>query len=103
MVAIADDLDASTLEPVEESFQGRAGHCADLVPDDHTGNELLPHPFQASTPSCHSNGRSCGRSGPGRPWPASLWPGDGSGEDKRISLAEELERSRGFAAVPAVA
>ena len=45
LVATADDLDASTLEPVEESFQGGAGHCADLVPDDHTGNELLPHPF----------------------------------------------------------
>ena len=73
-VATADDLDASTLEPVEESFQGGAGHCADLVPNDHTGNELLPHPFRRplrlATP---------GRSGPGRPGPASLWPGDGSG------------------------
>ena len=46
LVATADDLDASILEPVEESFQGGAGHCADLVPDDHTGNELLPHPFR---------------------------------------------------------
>ena len=46
LVATADDLDASTLEPVEKSFQGGAGHCADLVPDDHTGSELLPHPFR---------------------------------------------------------
>ena len=46
LVATADDLDASTLEPVEESFQGGAGHCADLVPDDHSRNELLPHPFR---------------------------------------------------------
>ena len=23
-----------------------AGYCADLVPDDYTGNELLPHPFE---------------------------------------------------------
>ena len=46
LVATADDLDASTLEPVEESFQGEAGHCSDLVPDDHTGNELLPHPVR---------------------------------------------------------
>ena len=37
LVATADDLDASTFEPVEESFQGGAGRCADLVPDDHTG------------------------------------------------------------------
>ena len=55
LVATADDLDASTLEPVEESLQGGAGHCADLVPDDHTGNELLPHPFRSplrlATPS----------------------------------------------------
>ena len=27
----------------------------------------------------HFNGRSCGRSGSGGPWPASLWPGGGSG------------------------
>ena len=46
LVATADDLDALTLGPVEESFQGGSGHCADLVPDDHTGNELLPHPFR---------------------------------------------------------
>ena len=57
--------------------------------------------FQASTPSGHSIGRSCGRSGPRRPRPASLWPGDGSGEYEGISLAEERERSRGFAAAPA--
>ena len=41
LIATADDLDASTLEPVKESFLGVAGHCADLVPDNHTGNELL--------------------------------------------------------------
>ena len=46
LVATADNLDASTLGPVEESFQGGARHCADLVPDDHTGNELLPHTFR---------------------------------------------------------
>ena len=46
LVATADDLDASTLEPVEESFQCGAGHCADLVPDNHTGNVLLPHPIR---------------------------------------------------------
>ena len=45
LVATADDLDAPSLEPVEEGFQSGAGHCADLVPDDHTGNEFLSHPF----------------------------------------------------------
>ena len=45
LVATADDLDAPSLEPVEEGFQSGAGHCADLVPDDHTGNEFLFHPF----------------------------------------------------------
>ena len=39
LVAAADDLGAPTLEPVEEGFQSGAGHCANLVPDDHTGNE----------------------------------------------------------------
>ena len=46
LVVTADDLDASTLELVEERFQGGAGNCSDLVPDDHTGNELLPHPLR---------------------------------------------------------
>ena len=45
LVATADDLDAPTLEPVEEGFQSVAEHRADLVPDDHTGNEFLSHPF----------------------------------------------------------
>ena len=182
LIATADVLDAPSLEPVEEGLQCGAGHCADLVPDDHTGNEFLSHPFrgpvrlaapseeaviglgldtpwpaflfgsglprplrnsrhacrasrvaflrqwgaaasdchsrcpglpvprasrgrfaewgralcrprlrwshgeqisvpsfQASSPFGRSSGRSCDRSGPGRPWPAFLWPGDGSG------------------------
>ena len=45
LVAAAGDLDAPTLEPVEEGFQRGVRHCADLVPYDHTGNELLSHPF----------------------------------------------------------
>ena len=45
LVATADDLDAPTLESVEEGFQSGAGHCADHVPDDHTGNEFLSHRF----------------------------------------------------------
>ena len=83
--------------PFDESFQGEAWHCADLVPDDHRGNELLPNPFRRplrlATPSEEA----------WTPWPTSLWPGDGWDEDEWISLAEELERSRGFAAFPAAA
>ena len=41
LVATADDLDASTLEQVEEDIQSGAGHCLDLVPDDHAEDELL--------------------------------------------------------------
>ena len=56
LVVTVDDLDASTLEPVEDSFQGGVGHYADLVPDNHTGNKLLPHPFRRplrlATPNC---------------------------------------------------
>ena len=103
LVATADDLDASTLEPVEESFQGGAGHCADLVPDDHTGNELLPHPFwrplRLATPS--EEAVVClGLDAPG---PHLFGQAMGRGEDEGISLAEELDRWRGFAAAPAAA
>ena len=45
LVATADDLDAPALESAKEGFQGWAGHRADLIPDDHTGNQFLPHPF----------------------------------------------------------
>ncbi|MEW8686005.1 MAG: hypothetical protein AB2556_09370 [Candidatus Thiodiazotropha sp.] len=45
LVAAAFDLDASTIEPIEEGFQDGARHSADLVPDDHAGNEFLSHPF----------------------------------------------------------
>lgn len=45
LVATADALDIPTLEPVEKGFQGGAEHCADLDPDDYTGNEFLLHIF----------------------------------------------------------
>ena len=103
LVATADDLDSSTLKPVEESFQGWAGHCADLVPDDHTENELPPHPFRQplrlATPSEEAV-VGLGRDVPGQ----HLFDrAMGRGEDEGISLAEELDRSRVFAAAPAAA
>ena len=77
LVATADDLDAPTLEPVEEGFQSGAGHCADLVPDDHMGNEFLSHPL--GRPVCLATPAEEVVIGSGRPWPTPLWPGDGSG------------------------
>ena len=74
LVATADDLDASTIEPVEESFQGGAGHCADLVPDDHTGNEILPHSFRRTLRLATQSEEAV--VGLGLDWPASLSPGD---------------------------
>ena len=101
LVATADDLDAPTLKPVEEGFQSGAGHCADLVPDDHTGNEFLSHPFGRpvhlaaaaveaviglglDAPGLHLFGQAMGRS-----------------EDEGVSGTEELTRLSGFAAAPA--
>ena len=102
LVATADDLDASTPEPIEEGFQSGAGHCADLVPDSHAGNELshlFGRPLSPVTPaeeaviglglvahSPHFFRQTVGRS-----------------KDKRIPLAEELDRSRSLAAAPAAA
>ena len=79
LVATADDLDASTLEPVEESFQGGAGHCADLVQDDHTGNELLPYPSRPPLRLATPSEEAVVGLGLDAPWSASLWPGDGLG------------------------
>ena len=103
LVATAEDLDASIREPVEESFQGGAVHCADLVRDDNLGNELLPHPcrrpLRLATPSEEAVvGLDVDAPGPHLFGQAMGW-----GEDEGISLAEELNRSRGFAAAPAAA
>ena len=101
LVATADDLDAPTLESVEEGFQSGAGHCADLVPDDHTGNEFLSHPL----------GRPVGLAAPAEetviglgldaPGPHLFGQEMGRGEDEGVSGTDELDRSLGFAAAPA--
>ena len=101
LVATADDLDAPTLQPVEEGFQNGAGHCADLVPDDHTGNEFLSHPFWR--PFCLATPAEEAMIGLGlnAPGPHLFGQAMGRGEDEGISGTEELDRSRGFAAAPA--
>ena len=96
LVATADDLDALTLEPVEESFQVGAGHCADLVPDDHTGNELLPHPFRRPLHLATPSEEAVVGLGLDAPGPHLFGQAMRRGEDEGISLAEELDRSRGF-------
>ena len=103
LVATADDLDASTLEPVEESFQGGAGHCADLVPDDHTRNELLPHPFRRPLRLATPSEEAVIGLGQDSPGPHLFGQSMGRGEDEGVSVAEELDCSSGFAAVPAAA
>ena len=103
LVATADDLDASTLDPVEESFQGGAGHCADLVPDDHTGNELPPHPFRSPLRLATPSEEALVGLGLDAPGPHLFGQAMGRGEDEAISLAEELDRSRSFVAAPAAA
>ena len=79
LVATADDLDASTLEPVEESFQGGAGHCSDLIPDDQTGNELLLHPFRHPLRLATPTEEAVVGLGLNAPGPHLFLPGDGSG------------------------
>ena len=101
LVAAANALDAPIQEPAEEGSQNGAGHCADLVPDDHTGNEFLSHPF--GLPVCLATpaeeaviGLALDAPGP-HPFGQTV----GRGEDEGVSGTEELDRSRGFAAAPA--
>ena len=103
LVATADDLDASILEPVEESYQGGAGYCADLVLDDHKGNELLPHPYKRPLRLATPTEEAVVGLGLDTPGPHLFGQAMGRGEDKGISLAEELDRSRCFATAPAAA
>ena len=101
LVATADDLDAPTLEPVEEGFQSGAGHCADLVPDDHTGNEFLSHPFGRPVRLAAPAEEAVIGLGLDAPGPHLFGQAMGRGEDEGVSGTGELDRSRGFAAAPA--
>ena len=103
LVATADDLDASTFEPVEERFQGGAGHCADFVQDDHTGNELLPNLFRRSFRLATPSEEAVVGLGLDAPGSRLFGQAMGRGEYEGISLAEELDSSRGFATAPAAA
>ena len=87
--------------PVEEGLQSAAGHCADLIPDVHTENELLSHPF--GRPLCLATPAEEVVVGLGldAPSPHFFRQTVGRSKDKRIPLAEELDCSRGFATVPA--
>ena len=100
LVATADDLDAPSLEPVEEGFQSGAGHCADLVQDDHTGNEFLSHPFRRPVRFAAPAEEAVIGLGLDTPGPHLFGQAMGRGEDEGASGTEELDRSRGFAAAP---
>ena len=101
LVATADDLDAPTLESVEEGFQSGAGHCADLVPDDHTGNEFLSHFFGRPVRLAAPAEEAVIGLGLDAPGPHLFGQAMGRGEDGGVSGTEELDRSRGFAVAPA--
>ena len=100
LVAAADDLDAPTLDPVEEGFQSVAGHCAD-VPYYQTGNKVLSYPF--GRPVCLAAPAEEAVIGLGldAPGPHLFRQTVGRGDNEGFSGAEELDRSRGFAAAPA--
>ena len=92
-----------TPRPSSQSRKVSSGaeHCADLVLDDHTGNEFLSHPL----------GRPVGLAAPaeepviglglGAPGPHLFGQAMGRDEDEVVSGTEELDRSRGFPAAPA--
>ena len=82
------------------SLQSGAGHCADLIPDDHTGNEFLSHPFRR--PVCLAAPAEEAVIGLGLDAPGLHFFGQaiGRGEDEGASGTEELDRSCGFAAAP---
>ena len=101
LVATAVDLDAPTLQPAKEGFKGRAGHRANPIPDDHTGYKFPPHPF--GRPLCLTSPIEEAAIGLGLDTPDPHLFGQAMGRDinEGISLAKELDRSRGLAAAPA--
>ena len=92
-----------TPRPSQGKFPGWSGHGADLVPDDHTGNELPPHPFRRPLRLATPSEEVVVGLGLDAPGPHLFGQAMGGAEDEGISLTEELDRSRGFAAAPAAA
>ena len=82
-------------------FQSGAGHCVDLVPDDHTGNEFLSRRFGRPGRLASPAEEAVIGLGLDAPGPHLFGQAMGRGEDEGVSGAKELDRSRGFAAVPA--
>ena len=100
LIAKADALDSPSLEPVEEGLQSGAGHCADLVADDHTGNKFLSHPFRRLVRLAAPAEEAVIGLGLGAPGPHFFGQAMGRGEDEGASGMEELDHSHGFAAAP---
>ena len=98
LIATADALDSPSLEPVEEGLQSGAGHCADLVSDDHTGNKFLVHPFRRPVRLAAPAEEAVIGLGLDAPGPHFFGQAMGRGEDEGASGMEELDRSHGFAA-----
>lgn len=46
LVALANNLHPTLLQPGKKHFQGGPGHCTDFDPDYDTGDELLAHPLR---------------------------------------------------------
>ena len=99
---VGDDEDPGVCgAPVEEDAQSGAGHCADLVPDDHTGNEFLSHPFRRPVRLANPAEEAVIGLGLDAPGPHLFGQAMGRSEDEGVSGTEELDRSCGFAATPA--
>ena len=93
LVTTADDLDAPSLEPVEEGFQSGARHCA-LVPDDHTGNEFLFQPFRRPVRLAAPAEEAVIGLGLDAPSPHLFGQAMGRGEDEGVSGTEERSIAR---------
>ena len=90
-----------TWAPRPSSQSRKVSSVADLVPEYHMGNELLPHSFRRPLRPATLSEEAMVGLGLDAPGPHLL--GQAMGEDEGISLAEELDRSRGFVAAPAAA
>ena len=77
-----------------------AGHCADLVPDDHTGNEFLSHPFRGTVRLATPAEEAVIGLGLDAPGPHLFGQAMGRCEDEGVSGTEELGSLTWFCRCP---
>ena len=98
MIAAADNLDVPAHKSVKKGLKNVPGHCADLVPNDDSWDELLAHPFWRPVVFATPPKQAVVRLRFRPPGPHLFGETVGRDRHEGFSHPEEIYRSCGFSA-----